>query len=450
MLAVLLVLALMSSCASMMTSLDLNSAKERVKEHNYAEAINFASSALSRSEGENIDAAKLIVEIVEEGDAYYNDLVATYRQPNQENALAKIYRAYESLINLYDTVAKNNLSTFSAGGQSFKIEMKDYKTELDTARASAGTSYYNVAVKKMGEDSLAGYRQAYANLKFVKSIYSTMQCPFEDIDSRIDMALNKGTIDIYIVVPNDLKIPVISNTMGDFIQQSCNSNSEWVKVYYGPKIDTMYQAWEVVNSGESFLNSLSNEINNSNGVLDFGKEVGADVVIYATFDNLKTNEIKVKKNKDTFSGTTSEGEPYKLMLNWNRYSISTSLDYSYYVVDVNSGKTLSSMKNQNVLQDVIFYSGTYSLSPDIWSVVTTKDMTKLVPINDIKEYRYANSGLNCLAYRTNYSSAELELRDKTHFDEAFEHFKMNAQSEAQYMIIMDVQKSIVKAVANYI
>ncbi|MFA7108504.1 MAG: hypothetical protein WC162_05115 [Sphaerochaetaceae bacterium] len=444
------VLLLMSSCASMMASMDLKSAQKKATEHEYSEAIYLAVSALTRSEGENTEAANLIIEIVNQGDAYYNALVKQYRQPDQDNATARIYRAYEALAEMYNVVSKNNLENFTAGGMNYSVKIKDYTTELDTAREDAGKTYYDAAVRKMGEGTLAEYRTAYANLNFVRSIYANKAIPFNDIDSRMETAKIKGTIDIYIVVANDLDFSVSEVSMGQSIKEAFNFNSDWVESHYGLQVDMAYSAWELANAGQNFLDSKTGTMKSSKGVIDFGREVGADIVIYASFDGLKSDEIKVTNHTDKFSGTSTEGVEYVLDLDWSRSSKQTSLNYSYYVVDVNANKILADFKDKTFTRDIVFYTGTYTLTPDIWSISTSKNFAELLGIKDIVDYRYVNFGNNGWAYRTNYSSSDLELRDKEFYDKGMQIFKDNAQGEVEYMAITGIKKAISAAIEDYI
>jgi len=447
---ILVVVFLMSSCASMMASMELKTAQTKTAEHEYSEALDLALSALTRSENENTEAANLILEIVNQGDAYYNGLIKQYRQPDQNNPLANIYRAYEALTEMYDVVSKNNLDNFTAGGMSYSVKIKDYTTELDTAREDAGKAYYDASVRQMGKDTFAEYRKAYYNLKFVKSIYNNTPIPFNDIDSRMKEAQSKGTIDIYIVVDNDLKQSFGEGSMGQTLKDYLNPGSDWVECHYGLKVDMAYKAWEIAEAGQKFLDSTTGTIKSSKGVIEFGKEVGADVVIYATFDNLKSDEIKVANHNDKFGGTSNEGVEYKMDLDWSRYSKQTSIDYSYYVVDVNANKTIVDFKDMTFTRDIVFYTGTYTLTPDIWSIETIKNFGELLNIKDIVDYRYVNFGNNGWAYRTNYSSAELELRDKTFFDKGLQIFKDNAQSEVEYKAITGIKKAIAAAIADYV
>jgi len=445
----LIVLLLMSGCASMMTSMNLNSAKEKAAEHKYTEAINLAASALARSENESTEAAEFIIEIVNNGDAYYNNLVKQYRKPDQENTFAKIYNAYESLVKMYDEVVAKNLQNFTVGGMNYSIKIKDYTTELDSARDVAGEIYYDAAVEKMNGGTLLGYRQAYANLRFVKSMYLNIQSPFDDLDSRINTALAEGTTDIYIVVPSDFKMDYGSGTMGDFLQQNLNKNSDWVEFHYGPKVDMAYQAWEISVAGEQFINAATGKVKNDNAVLEFGKEIDADIVVYAVFDNLNSDKTKVGKFNDKFDGTTSEGEAYVLDLNWSRHSKETSLDYGFYVVDVKSQKTLAGLRSKSFKQEIVLYTGTYTLTPNIWSTLSTKNFAEMLNIKDIKDYHFVNVGYNGWAYRIDYESAGLEERDKAHFDEDMATFERYAQTEAQYISLMIITESISKAIADY-
>jgi len=444
------VLLLMSSCASMMTSMDLKNAQTKTAEHKYSEAITLAASALVRSEGQNTEAADLIIEAVNQGDAYYNGLVKQYRQLSKEdNPLANIYRAYEALAEMYVVVSNNNLTNFTAGGMNYSVKIKDYTTELDTAREDAGKAYYDAAVRKMGEGTLAGYRTAYANLNFVKSIYANTSIPFNDIDERMKTAHSEGTIDIYFVVPADLNMSANEGSMGDYLQQNLYPDGDWIEFHCGPKIDLAYQAWKAANSGKNYWDSTTGLIKGCKGVIEFGNEVDADIVIYAAFDNLQSDEIKVSNYNDKFGGT-SEGVDFVLDLDWSRYSKQTSIDYTYSVVDVKARKSLETTIKGNSTNDIVFYTGTYTITPDIWSIITTKNIAELLDIKDIKKYRYANSGYNGWAYRINYSSAELELRDKTHFDEGLEKFKNNAQAEAEYITVMNVKSYISDAMADYL
>ena len=446
--ATMMILVTLSSCASMMSSMELSSAKNRAEEHKYIEAIQSAVSSLAKSENKSTEAADLIVQIVGQGDAYYTSLIAQYRASDKGNALAEIYKNYVSLVNLYTVVTNNNLQNFTAGGVNYSIEVKDYSAELNSARDEAGKAYYDSAVRNMDAKTLAGYRQAYNNLDFVKSMYSNMQSPFSDLDSRIKKALDEGTIDIYVVVPSDLKMDQLPESMGSLLKSNVAKQSKWVKFHSGNDVDMAYKAWEIVVAGESFLDSASGNINNSNGVLEFGKEIGADMVIYAAFDQLKSDKIKIANHDEKFSGTSNEKEKYVMDLQWKKYSKETSVRYSMYVVDVKAGKPLVQAKNWVSKQDILLYAGTYTLTPNIWSTQSTTNFADILGINDIREYRYVSSGLSGLAYRVNYEAAELEARDKGHFDEQMASFERFATTEAQYITVGLATNAIVAAIEN--
>ncbi len=434
----------------MVASMELSNAKNRAKEHKYLEAVDSAVSSLAKSEYQSTEAADLILEIVMTGDAYYNSNIKQYRNSNKGNALAGIYNNYIALVKLYNVVANNNLQNFIAGGRNYSIDIIDYSSELNTARDEAGKIYYDAAVSNMNKETLEGYRQAYTNLDFVKSMYSNIQSPFGDLDNRLKKAKNEGTIDIYIVVPANLKMDEIQTSMGDLVKQDVTKQSKWVEYHYGTKVDMAYQAWEIVVAGEQLIDSATGKVNNSNGVLQFGREVGADIVIYAAFDQLKSEKINVKNfNNVLFDSTNSEGEAYVGKVAMKKYSKKTSLNYSYYVVDVKSGKALAQGNNKKMSQDIVLYAGTYTITPNnIWMIQNTMDFAKSLNINDIKEYRYVKAGYNGWVYRTNYDGGERAEGIKKTFDEQKASFEHYAENEAQYIMVGKVTDAISKSIAN--
>lgn len=444
----LLVLLSVSSCSTLMSSMELSNAKSRAEEHKYAEALDSAVSSLTRSEYKSTDAADLILEIVMQGDAYYNSIIQQYRTSDKGNAFAEIYNNYVALVNLYSAVTDQNLQNFTAGGKNYSIEIKDYSTDLNSARDVAGKVYYEAAISNMDTETLAGYRQAYNNLVFVRSMYSNAQSPFSDLDSIIEKARNEGTIDICIVVPTDLKMDPMPDSMGDMLKANVEKQSDWVKFHYGNQIDTVYQLWEIGVAGEDFLDAASGKIINSNGLLEFGREINADIVIYAAFDELKNEKIKVTDKNYKFDGISGENEEYVLDLNWKKHSKETSLRYSYYVVDVKSGDNILRSTDKTAVQNIVLYAGTYTLTPDIWSTQSTKNFAEDLNITDIKEYRYIQAGYNGWAYRTDYEDAGLEERDKSQFDEQKASFEFYAGAEAQFIIASQVARAISASIAN--
>ena len=439
----------MSSCASMMTSMELRNAKTKAAEHKYTEALNLAVSALDYSDGTSTEAANLIVDTVYLGDMYYNNLINQYRQQNQDASYEKIYSAYENLTKMYDFVAQKNLENFTVGGMVYSVVMKDYTTELNTARDEAGSVYYAMAVKEMNKDTVTGYRLAYRDLQFIQSMYTNTYCPFKDIDSRLEKAQREGTIDIYIITPSSVDMSVTSETMEDTLEQLLYKNTDWVKFHFGPQIDMAYQA-STINDGPQYLMSLKGQtVDTSKKIRAFGKEVGADIVIYTNFDNLQSNKIKTTNHKDKFTGKSNGNEDYIMNLNWSKYSKKTSLTCNCFVADVQTGKTLLNIKNKKISQNILYYTGKYTIPSDIWSIETHVNFAELLSINNIEDYKYINNGFNGWAYRTNYASDALELRDKTTFDEDLVKFKNNAETEAKYKTLLLIKNRISEAISDY-
>ena len=100
--------------------------------------------------------------------------------------------------------------------------------------------------------------------------------------------------------------------------------------------------------------------------------------------------------------------------------------------------------------DIVFYTGTYTLTPDLWSTETTKDISKILNIKDIVDYHFVNFGNNGWAYRINYSAPELELRDKEFFDKGLQIFKDKAQAEVEYITLMNIKNSISEDIKDYL
>ncbi len=443
----LTVLFVFTSCSSLVASMELGNAKNRAKENKYVEAVDSAASALLSSEYKNGDAAVLLKQFIADGDAYYNSLISEQKQIAKGNSFAIVYDNYLNLIKMYTIITSNNLQSFSAGGSSFTIDVVDYSAQLSAARDQAGKIYYDSAVSNMQTKTLAGYRQAFTNLEFVKNIYSGVQCPLPDLNALLQQAYNEATFDIYVVTPVDLDMEAgTSSSMGELFRAGVIKDSKWVKFHQGRDIDLAYQAWDLLATGENFMDSASGAIKNSTGVLEFGKEIGADLVIYAAFANLEAKPILEDRHTDSFEGS-AEDQPYVLDLTWKKYSKQTKLDLSYFVVDVQNGKTILQRPKNRLSRTRTYYTGTYTITPEVFLVSSTINFAELLNISDIQEDAYGLSGSNGYAHRVRYS-AEREASDSKHFTENLENWKRNATPDVQRTIVLEAAEEVSKAIAH--
>jgi hypothetical protein len=434
----ILVLFVFTGCSSLISSMELNNAKGMAKENKYVAAIEEAASALIRSEYENSDAAVLVQQLVFEGDTYYNKLINDYKNVGSGSAFAGIYDNYLNLVKMYNIISSNNLQSFSVGGANYSINVIDYSAELNAARDTAGKIYYDAAIEKMKVGTLAEYRQAYTNLNYVKEIYTGVKTPFTDLDDVLQRAYNGAVVDIYIVIPSDLEVKGgLIDTMGSSLTNSVTQKNDWVKFHYGKDVDLAYEAWELV--------TLYRDTENYNDVLKFGKEVEADLVIYASFDNLSEEDIKVTNNTDSFKGS-ADGDEYTMNLSWQRYNKNVKVKTSIFVVDVNANKTLLSKNGVTLSESSNYYSGTYTLTPDVFMVTSTVNFAELLKISNLEDFSVGSIGLNGYAYRKNYSP-EKEALDRGHFDESIANWKMYATTNMQDRMVKDISKSISQFIA---